>query len=308
MTGAQVIRASGRCAQQMLSVSLDSMVVAFVPAAVCLVLALSPAFFTAPAQFASNKPLTLTENRWLAPALIIGVLATLPAVIWLTAHTSTPMQYGSFALTGSAALWGAYRLAGWRAVAITGALVVFTAVRPGQGGRAAISLLSVLAGLGVANLVAVTLRPRPLIIFLAVFAVADLVLVSSGFTRATFVHLPVAGAFGELTVTLRPFMRVQAGSVMLGIGDIVYATLVAAVLVARGASVRLIAFVCVAYAMGMVVVAACAVRSGAMLPATLPGAFALAAMWGANRSNVERPRIWPRVTREPPSSATISPV
>jgi hypothetical protein len=187
-------------------------------------------------------------------------------------------------------------------MAITGVLVVFSAVTPGQGGRAPISLLSALAGLGVANLVAVTLRPRPLIIFLAVFAVADLVLVSSGFTRATFVHLPVAGAFGELTVTLRPFMRVQAGSVMLGIGDIVYATLVAAVLVARGASLRLIVFVSVAYAMGMVVVAACAVRSGAMLPATLPGAFALAAMWGVNRSNVERPRPWPRRYSRTPHS------
>lgn len=292
----------------MLGVSLDSMLVAFVPAAVCLILALRPAFFAAPAQLASNQPLRFTENRWIAPALIIGVLATLPAVIWLTVHTSTAMQYGSFALTGSAALWGAYRLAGWRAMTITGVLVVFSAVTPGQGGRAVISLLSVLAGLGVANLVAVTLRPRPMIIFLAVFAVADLVLVSSGFTRATFVHLPVAGAFGELTVTLRPFMRVQAGSVMLGIGDIAYATLVAAVLVARGASRRLIVFVSVAYAMGMVVVAACAMHSGAMLPATIPGAFALAAMWGVNRSNVERPLPWPRVTRERPSTATISSV
>ena len=308
MTGAQVMCASGRCAQQMLSVSLDSMVVAFVPAAVCLVLALRPAFFAAPAQLASNEPLMLTQNRWIAPALIIGVLATLPAVIWLTVHTSTAMQYGSFVLTGSAALWGAYRLAGWPAMTITGVLVVFSAVTPGQGGRAVISLLSVLAGLGVANLVAVTLRPRPLIIFLAVFAVADLVLVSSGFTRATFVHLPVAGAFGELTVTLRPFMRVQAGSVMLGIGDIAYATLVAAVLVARGASRRLIVFVSVAYAMGMVVVAACAVHTGAMLPATLPGAFALAAMWGVNQSNVARPRPRPRATRERPSTATISSV
>jgi hypothetical protein len=275
----------------MLNVSLDSMVVAFVPAAVCLVLALRPAFFAAPAQLASNKPLMLTENRWIAPALIIGVLATLPAVIWLTVHMSTATQYGSFVLTGCAALWGAYRLAGWQAMAITGVLVVFSAVTPGQGGRAATSLLSVLAGLGVANLVAVTLRTRPLIIFLAVFAVADLVLVSSGFTRATFVHLPVAGAFGELTVTLRPFMRVQAGSVMLGIGDVV-----AAVLVARGASLRLIVFVSIAYAMGMVVVAACAMRSGTMLPATLPGAFALVAMWVVHRSNVERPRSRPGVT------------
>ncbi len=140
------------------------------------------------------------------------------------------------------------------------------------------------------------------------FAVADLVLVSSGFTRATFVHLPVAGAFGELTVTLRPFMRVQAGSVMLGIGDIAYATLVAAVLVARAASLRLIVFVSVAYAMGMVVVAACAVHSGAMLPATLPGAFALAAMWGVSRANVERPRPWSMLTRERPSTATTASV
>jgi hypothetical protein len=289
----QALKSGARAVEtlsRVLSLSLNSMVVAFVPAAVCLVLALRPAFFAAPAQLASNKPLMLTENRWIAPALIVGVLATVPVVIWMTAHTSTAMQCGSFVLTASAALWGAYRLAGWRAMAITGVLVVFSAVTPEQGGRAAISLLSVLAGLGVANVVAVTLRTRPLIVFLAVFAVADLILVSSGFTRATFVHLPVAGAFGELTVTLRPFMRFQAGSVMLGIGDIVYATLVAAVLVARRAPLRLIVFVSVAYAAGMVVVAACAVRSGAMLPATLPGAFALAAMWSVNRSNFELPR------------------
>jgi hypothetical protein len=307
-TGSQVWRWGGRHTQQVLSLSLNSMVIAFVPAAICLVLALRPAFFAAPAQVASNRPLMLAENRWIAPALIIGALAAVPAVIWLTAHTSTAMQYGSFLLTALAALWGAYRLAGWRAMTITCVLVLFSAVTPEQGGRAAISLLSVLAGLGVANVVAVTLRTRPLIVFLAVFAVADLVLVSSGFTRATFVHLPVAGAFGELTVTLRPFMRVQAGSVMLGIGDIVYATLVAAVLVGRRAPLRLIVFVSVAYAAGMVVVAACAVRSGAMLPATLPGAFALAAMWGVNRSNAERPRSWPRMTRERPGAATISSV
>ena len=234
-TGSQVWRWGGRHTQQVLSLSFNSMVIAFVPAAICLVLALRPAFFAAPAQVASNRPLMLAENRWIAPALITGALAAVPAVIWLTAHTSTAMQYGSFLLTALAALWGAYRLAGWRAMTITCVLVLFSAVTPEQGGRAAISLLSVLAGLGVANVVAVTLRTRPLIVFLAVFAVADLVLVSSGFTRATFVHLPVAGAFGELTVTLRPFMRVQAGSVMLGIGDIVYATLVAAVLVGRRA-------------------------------------------------------------------------
>jgi hypothetical protein len=95
---------------------------------------------------------------------------------------------------------------------------------------------------------------------------------------------------------------------MLGIGDIAYATLVAAVLVARGASLRLIVFVSIAYGMGMVVVAACAVHTGAMLPATLPGAFALAAMWGVNRSNVERSGPRPRVTRERPSTAAISSV
>jgi hypothetical protein len=287
----------------MLSLSLDSVLVAFVPAAVCMVLALRPAFFAAPVQLASNKPLMLTEKRWIAPALIIGVLAMLPAVIWLTVHMSTATQYGSFVLTGSAALWGAYRLAGWRAMAITGVLVACSAVTPGEGGRAAISLLSVLAGLGIANLVAVTLRTRPLIIFLAVFAVADLVLVSSGFTRATFVHLPVAGAFGEPTVTLRPFMRVQAGSVMLGIGDVVYATLVAAVLVARGASLRLIVFVSFAYAVGMVAVAACAAHSGAMLPATLPGAFALVAMWAVRRPKAEPPRSWPSMA---PRSSSVS--
>lgn len=274
----------------MLSVSLDGLVVAFLPAVVCLVLALRPAFFAVPAQLVSDRPLTLTDNRWIAPALIIGVLATVPALIWLTVHMSTATQCATFVLTGLAALWGAYRLAGWQAMAITGVLIVLSAVTPGQGGQVATSLLAVLVGLGVANLLAVTLRLRPLIIFLAVFAVADLVLVSSGFTRATFVHLPVAGAFGELTVTLRPFMRVQAGSVMLGIGDLVYATCVAAVLVARRASPRLIVFVSVTYAMGMVVVAACAARSGAMLPATLPGAFALVAMWGAQRSNLDRPR------------------
>ena len=141
-----------------------------------------------------------------------------------------------------------------------------------------------LAGLGVANVVAVTLRPRPLIAFLAVFAVADLVLVSSGLTRATLVHLPVAGTFGELTATFKPFMHIQVGPMVLGIGDVVYATLVAAVLVARRASLRLIVFVSVAYAMGMVVVATYAVQTGAMFPATLPGAFALVAMWSVCRS------------------------
>jgi hypothetical protein len=286
-----------------MSVTLDGLVIAFVPAALCLVLALRPAFFAVPVRLASNGPLTLSENKWLAPALIVGVLATLPALIWLTVHMSGATQAGTFVLTGLAALWGAYRLAGWQAMAITAVLVVFSAVTPGQGGPAATSLLSVLVGLGVANLLAVTLRPRPLIIFLAVFAVADVILVSSGFTRATFVHLPVAGAFGELTVTLRPFMRVQAGSVMLGIGDLVYATLVAAVLVVRRASPRLIVFVSVTYALGMVVVATCAVRSGAMLPATLPGGFALLAMWVVQRSSVDRPR--PEAEAVKPSAIAV---
>ena len=265
-------------------VSLDSLVIAFLPAVVCLVLALRPAFFAAPVQLESDGSLLLAEKRWTAPALIIGVLASLAPLIWLTAHMATMTQCLSFLLTSGAALWGAHRLAGWQAMAITGVLVAGCAVTPGQGGQIATSALSVLAGLGAAQLVAVTLRPRPLIILLAVFAVTDVVLVASGFTRATFVHLPVAGAFGQLAVTLRPFMRVQVGPMMLGIGDVVYASLVAAVLVARRASPRLIVFVSVAYAMGMVVVAACADSSGVMLPATLPGAFALVSMWWVLRS------------------------
>ncbi len=269
----------------MFSSSLDGVLIALLPAAVCFVLARRPAFFAVPAQLMASRPLIVKQSTWIAPVLMIGTLAALPLMIWLIVHRSTDMQYATFGLTALAALWGAYRLAGRPALAIAGMLVVLSVLEPRLGGNATTSLLAVLAGLGIANVVAVTLRPRPLIIFLAAFAAVDLLLVSSGLTRATLVHLPVAGTFGQMTATAKPFMRIQAGALLLGVGDVVYAALVAAVLVARRAPLRLTMFVSVAYAMGMLVVASCALRSGAMLPATLPGAFALAVMWGVCRWN-----------------------
>jgi hypothetical protein len=263
----------------MLGLSIDGLLVACLPATVCLLMSLRPAFFAMPSNLISNRAPSLKGNGWIGPAVILACPAALALMLWLAIHMPSPTEWCAFALTGCAAVWGAYRLAGWPASAITGALVVFSVLKPGLGGHAAPSLLALLAGIGCANAVAITFRFRPLVIFLALYAAADIVLVSSGLTRTAFVHLPAAGALGVMTDSLRPFMRIQLGPVMLGIGDVVYATLVAAVLVARRAPLRQIVFVSLVYMVGMVFVAIWAFRSGAMLPATFPGACALGAMW-----------------------------
>jgi hypothetical protein len=252
---------------------------ACLPATLCLVLTARPQFFAVPTLLSARGRVTQLHGKLLV-LTVLGCLLAVPLTLLAFADDAHIALAVGTAASFAGATWGAMRVCGSVNVnaALGASAAAVVAVLAFAGGGSAIwaaNALSLCAGLGAAHLLHMAFSRKALIFFLAAFAALDIVVVASGLAVAAVHQLPLVGAFAATHSQALIFNRIQIGGVLLGSGDVAYAALVAALIVAAGVGRVRALGLCFCYALASIAFAAWATSSGSAMPATLPGAFVL---------------------------------
>lgn len=245
-----------------------------VPALVCAGLFLRPKFFRRPTGVyrranlkdeAGSAKLTATAVAMLVvvPLSLLAFMAQIP--LWLV---------GAFVLSSLAALWGAVRLFGRTGYFVTVPLLLLATVVGGSlSATWAANILAVMAGIGCAQMLSGFITQRLLVAFMFAFAILDGVIVYAGLPQGAI--NAISAGFGHWAASLPVFNRIEIGSFALGSGDVLYAALVAFLLISYKATKFQALAVGGIYLLMQALLVDVVVTGGGAAPATLPGAIAI---------------------------------
>jgi hypothetical protein len=185
-------------------------------------------------------------------------------------------------LSAGVAVWGAYQIAG--VCGLVGALsLLFVTISPWDPYLLAFGALSLLGALGAARLLVRRLPVTALRTGLLMFAVFDIIFIVSGVGQQVTELLPAL--FDSPSFFRGPPLlnRIWLGGQVLGAGDILFAALLATVVIRMRARRSEIVLATGCYAVLALALFATAQHEQIAVPATLPGAVALLVFLGRRK-------------------------